>query len=403
MNRSLSVLFATLLCISVQADETLPPAPRQLPVLAWGGIGGKNATPERYREFTDAGFTINFTWFGDVHDALKGLDTAKAAGVKLLINSPQLQKDPAHFVAGIKSHPAVAGYFLQDEPPSTDFPKLAAWARRIYAVDPNHFCYINLLPTYAIPDQMKVPTYAEYLKKYMATVPVRVLSFDHYPVIQEPNKNPYLRGDWYDNLEQISAASRKAGVPFWAFSLSTRCLSYAGPTLANVRCQIFSDLAYGAQGLEYFTYYQITGSSEGQFTEAPLNADGTRTKTYDIVKQVNSEAHALWPVFCGAKILDVSHAGPAIPSGTHRYQPKPPFTSIDSKGPTIVTQLQNGDHNFLAIVNCDVNDPTNITIARQPDAKIQLVTKESRLIDAGQGDFHIVLSPGDMTIFAWPK
>ena len=82
-----------------------------------------------------------------------------------------------------------------------------------------------------------------------------MVSFDHYPVISDGKGPASLRGEWYENLEIVSAAARKAGKPMWAFALSVPHSSYPAPTPAHLRLQVFSNLAYGAQVIQYFTYW----------------------------------------------------------------------------------------------------------------------------------------------------
>jgi hypothetical protein len=64
------------------------------------------------------------------------------------------------------------------------------------------------------------------------------------------------RSDFYANLEVCSTKAREAGIPFWAFALTTAHLSYPVPTMGQLRYQVYSNLAYGAQGIEYYTYWK---------------------------------------------------------------------------------------------------------------------------------------------------
>ena len=87
-------------------------------------------------------------------------------------------------------------------------------------------------------------------------MPLQLLSFDHYPVVGDT-----CRPEWYENLEIFSDEARKAGKPFWAFSLATSHGPNPVPTPAMLRLQVYSDLAYVAQGIQYFTYWTPQGDS----------------------------------------------------------------------------------------------------------------------------------------------
>ena len=310
-----ALLMTALAGLFTPLATAAEPAPEPtIPILAWAGPPSDQTNVERYRELAAAGFTHNFSGFSSAAAVADALEVAKATGVKLFISLPELEKTPEEIAARFQDHPALGGYYLRDEPPASLFPQLAAWARRIQAVDPVHPCYINLFPNYADAGQLAVPTYQEYVNRFVDAVPVSFLSFDHYPVVGDA-----LRGSWYENLEIVQAAAQKAGKPFWAFVLSVAHGPYPIPTVEQLRVQAFSDLAYGAQCIQYFTYW-TPQSKEWDFHEGPIAVDGKRTPTYDRVRQVNEEIRGLSPVFLGAKVLQLGHTGP-LPKGTHAYEP----------------------------------------------------------------------------------
>lgn len=92
---------------------------------------------------------------------------------------------------------------------------------------------------------------------------------------------------------------------FGHFALShkldeTHC--YKISTLPELRLQVFSDQAYGAQAIQYFTYRGL------QHDE--------RTEVYGLVKAVNQEVQQLAGIFLGAQVVSVSHTESEIPEGT---------------------------------------------------------------------------------------
>src|SRR5206468_594439 len=185
-------------------------------------------------------------------------------------------------VRRFSQHPALGGYFIRDEPSAADFAALARSVKRIRAVDPRRPCYINLFPNYATSAQLGVPTYQEYTDRFVAEVPVPFLSFDNYPVTAGG-----LRPGWYENLEVVARAARKARKPFWAFALAVAHGPYPVAQVEHLRLQAFSNLAYGAACLQYFTYW-TPKSTEWNFHQAPVE-EGKRTAVYPRVNQVNAE------------------------------------------------------------------------------------------------------------------
>src|SRR3569833_4588153 len=67
---------------------------RRIPVLAWVGPPSNEATPERYRELAECGFTDNFSGFPNLDAMAAALDVAQGAGIRAFISVPELVSDP---------------------------------------------------------------------------------------------------------------------------------------------------------------------------------------------------------------------------------------------------------------------------------------------------------------------
>jgi len=227
----------------------------QIPILGWYGVSPKESTVARFIEQRESGITHNFTIFSNVNELAVAMDAAAKAGIKMIIHCPELATETEQIVRRFMDHPALAGYFLRDEPGRNAFSELGTWARKIQSIDQKHFCYLNLLPNYASKEALGTETYREHVQLFIKEVPLELLSFDHYPIVVDPTGNRVVRGEWYDNLEVFSDEARKAGKPFWAFALTVAHGSYPVPTPGEIRLQVYSNLAYGAQGIQYFTYW----------------------------------------------------------------------------------------------------------------------------------------------------
>ncbi|MDR2039929.1 MAG: hypothetical protein LBQ60_18560 [Bacteroidales bacterium] len=307
-----TLLFFTIFFNSYAQDKIKSTG--QIPILAWHGIPCQEMTVERFKEQKAAGFNLNFSVCRSNNELPKVLDAAHKAGIQLIISTPELRNEPEKTVKRFMNHPAVAGYFLKDEPTASEFAELGAWARRIQAVDNQKFCYLNLFPTgeQGHINALGVKDYREYISRFDKEVPLPFLSFDHYPII-----NDTLKAEWYENLEEFSDEARKVGKKFWAFALATEHKvpngKYPVPTLAMLRLQMYSNLAYGAQGLQYFTYWTPRNNTYWDFQHGPIGLDGKRTEVYDLVKEMNEELNRISGVFLGAKVLSVQHTGNIIP------------------------------------------------------------------------------------------
>jgi hypothetical protein len=375
----------------------------QIPILAWYSIPASETSVERYREMNDAGINHSLSFFSNIEDMQKALDVAEKVGVKMLVACPELKKEPEKTVKRFMNHPALAGYHLIDEPKISLFPELSEWAKKIQAVDNKHFCYVNLFPNHADSTQMGTKSYREYVQEFIRQIPVQFVSFDYYPVLKDR-----LSKSWYENLELISAESKKAYKPFWAFALTTNYdEDHVTPqTIAAMRLQVYSNLAYGAQGIQYFTYWSATSvnapSGEDQ-RGAPISATGKRSVVYDRVKQMSEEIQNLSGVFLGSKVVSVRHTGLGrIPAGTIRLTSLPKAIKVlDTNGaPAIVSVLQNGENAFLVVVNKDFLNSINLTVFGNDSLK--KISKDGTIVPASAYESSLELEPGDVAVYMFP-
>jgi hypothetical protein len=406
----------TLLVLSVMSlIATGPPTPPSLsapeqpfPVLAWAGVPENQTTPERYRELADCGFNVNFSGYSSADANARAMDVGNAIGVKVMVSCPELRADPEATVKRFKDHPAHGGYYLRDEPGAGDFAELAKWAERIRAADgesdAKRPCYVNLFPNYATVGkggQLGTDTYPEYVDRFISEVRLPMVSFDHYPVVAAGKGPPSVRGEWYENLEIVCSAARKAGKPVWAFALSVPHGPYPAPTVAHLRLQVFSNLAYGAQVIQYFTYW-TPASDTWNFHDGPIRPDGTRAPVYDHVKQVNREVQALRGVFLGATVESVGHTGEQLPRGTRAYQAAAPVRKVTTKGQgAVVSLLSNGGRRFLVVVNRDVNERMPLAVALEEGTVVDRVDQNGTLLTV-TGRLHLAsVGPGDAHVLTW--
>jgi len=375
----------------------------EIPVLAWYSIPAGETTVARYQEMKDAGITYSFSGLPNAESVQKALDVAAQTGIKIVMSCPELRSDPEKTVRRFMNHPALAGYHLMDEPAIDKLKSLGEWGREILNIDKKHFCYVNLFPNFADSSQLGTKNYLDYVREYIRQIPVQFISFDYYPVMKD-----HLSKTWYQNLEQISGEAKKAGKPFWAFALTTNYdENHVCPqTLAAMRLQVFSDLAYGAQGIQYFTYWSATSVNSPSVEDqrgAPISVAGKRSVVWDRVKQMSGEIKKLSGVFLGSKVVSVRHTGKGmIPQGTIRLTSLPKAIKIlDTNGsPALVSVLEKGGNSFLVVVNKDFLNSINLTV--YGDESVKKVLKDGTVVPASAYESSMELDPGDASVFMFP-
>ena len=387
----------------------LPQSVEQISIMAWEGIPPDESTVERYVELRESGITHNLTLFSNVEELAVAMDAAAKVGIKMLVKCPELKTETEKIVKRFMNHPAIAGYCLLDEPNRSQFPALGEWVRKIQAIDDKHFCYVNLLPNTAAKDPyLGTETYLEHVQLFIKEVPVQLLTFDHYPIFVDPSGQRVLREMWYENLEIISDEACKAGKPFWAFALTvahtTRTLGqYPIPTIADIRLQVYSNLAYGAQGIQYFTYWTPKQSVSHGYHHAPIDSiTRKRTEVYDYIKEINTEIKNLSFVFLNAKVVSVAHTGKTIPRGTKRLSKLPDvIKTFETEGPAgaVVSVLEKDGKSYLVVVNRDFKN--NLKVKIEGDPGLQRILKDGSMVPASAYISTMTVAPGDILIYCW--
>lgn len=402
MNRILTFFLSVLLLSQASAKHPYKyknPVEGKLPILAWYSIKpDSEQTPERYKELENAGFNLSFSHFEKAADVEKGLKAAEGTNVKLMVTTWDFPGNVEKIVSQFKDNPKVAGWFLFDEPVPADFQRLKAFKDNIWKYDQSHMLYLNLLPNYVPLEHLKTKSYKEYLQRFVDEIDLGFFSFDAYPVIVNEKQDTVLREQFYSNLEDALAVSRQNNEPFWAFALSTAHDPYPVATREMLRLEVFSDLAYGAQGIQYFTYWNPGNTGTWNFNTAPISFDGHRTHVYYLVKELNEEIQRLAPVFLGAEVQDVSHTGTVIPQGTHRLEKLPhPFVDIQADGEgVLVSQFCNKDKKYLMIVNRDLNHAQTVSVKKQ--GKTMRIENGNSRTDRTKS-FEKLLNPGDYILY----
>ena len=375
----------------------------EMPIIAYFGVPDWKTTEENFRTFSECGFTVSIYPFYQSLDLLvQACRYADRHGVKVLGHCPEMTNSPAKAASILKGEPGFYGYFMQDEPNVPQIRSKQGEIVKLKQTDNSHPFYINLFPYYHddwVKPSMKADSYPEYIEAASRTS-CQQISFDFYPITIKG-----IRPTWYHNLEMIRRESLRSGKPFWAFVLSTphnvpfdEGNYYPDPTPEMLRLQIYSNLAYGAQAIQYFTYWNPSNEEGFNFHDAPISLDGKKTKTYALVQQMNKELREISRLFYGAKVLSVHHLGGKLPHGTTRQKRMPlnlkTLKVISSKG-AVISQFEKNGHRYLAIVNKDYENSIKVLLSARNNIPRQ-VTKT--LQEKPMNTSYIVM-PGDLLLF----
>ncbi|MEI6914110.1 MAG: hypothetical protein WCL39_03165, partial [Armatimonadota bacterium] len=303
----------------------------------WCGPNPTLDADKRYKEISDANFNVCFPpcEATTVDQQWAALEACRAHGLKYVVQDGRiLSKAPTDpdfggnldvVVQQWAKHPALAGYFIADEPGASAFPTLAAVNKYLLEKDPKRLPYINLLPNYATADQLGCATYEDYVDKFCSVVKPKLLSFDHYALFDKSE-----RAEYFDNLEIIRRQGLKHKIPTCDILLLLPHGPYRDPSDADMEWQVNTALAYGNKAIMYFTYWTPPADPTWQWTKGAVTRSGKRTEHYNQVKEINRRLKLFGPTLMKLTSTDVYHTGD-LPVGT-KAQPSDSPVQTPSPG-----------------------------------------------------------------------
>lgn len=294
-----------------QTTQTSPWRPDQFPISYWCGPPEEFVTLDRFKEIKEANFTYVFPACGKASPELnhKILDLAQQVGLKAFIKDPQMPRsmdsrkarsDLNLIAKDYSKHPALAGYFITDEPGAGEFDALADVVANLKRRDPNHVAFINLLPNYAPLNALGTKDYESYLRDFVDKVHPFVISYDHYHFTQAGDGQRF-----FENLETVRKIALEKGLPFWNIVLVTQHGHYRNPTEPELRFEAMQTLAFGGKGLLWFTYWAPEADKTFAWHHAIIHADGSRDKHYEMIKQINADVLAIGGELLRAESVNV--------------------------------------------------------------------------------------------------
>lgn len=252
---------------------------------------------------------LNISGFCNVSD----LERVAAAGLTCFVSDPrvngynwtamppdaEIRKNVESLAREIGSSPAALGFFLQDEPHASLMPGMGKVSAIMRQAMPGKWPYVNLFPYRVGPDRMGTPTYDAYVKMLVDTIGQPFLSYDNYSLVNGEMHEPF-----FNNLEMVRRASLETKTPFWNCILANAHFNYMEPSDATFNIQVYSTLAYGGRGIQYFTYF---APEIGNYRLAAIDQFGNKTATWDMLRRINNQIRMLAPAMAKLRSTGVYH------------------------------------------------------------------------------------------------
>ena len=378
--------------------------------LGYRGPKNHQATIETFQKLAEAGLKM-ITVETDEGEFMHQLDLAEQVGMKCVPvvwdAAERYERDPENYkgldelIDKLKNHPATYAYHIYDEPSTNLIPVLKFRKERIEALDPNHPVYINLLSE-ASAMGLGVENYEDYVEAYIRDCGVKLLSFDIYPCRppEDPTYCDQIIPYWWKCNEIVSSLTKKYGIPWWGFAASCWINKeqhlFAKPTLENLRLQVYTNLAYGAQVIQYFVILQYGGTDY-----APLMIDGTWTEAYDTLKEFNSELHKRGWVFDGCEMEKVRHTN-LLPTWTEHLKDAdlpPQIRTLSTDQDALIGFISNRGNKYVTVANKSLKEKMTLDVIF--DDMVYTIARDGLFTEQQPGPAQFTLDEGDMLVIKY--
>lgn len=292
---------------------------RDFVVMAWGRAP---RDPKHLQLMKDAG--INVAGFARVED----LEQINKAGLKAFladdrtsgydfgkpIDETSVRRNVDSLVREVGSHPAVIGFNVFDEPNLKAVKNVGIVSRIVLERGGGKWPYVNLFPIHARAEYLGTTDYSEYVRSFIETNNPPFVSYDNYSLL-----NGFMNDTFFMNLEIIRKSSIEAGIPFWNCVLATAHRNFMENTDATFHLQAYATMAYGGRGIQYYNYI---AEPRPEYRSAPIDQWGNKTSSWDMLRRINNQIHALAPTLKSLKSTGVYHYPDVPPHGKNLSESK---------------------------------------------------------------------------------
>ncbi len=310
-------------------------------------------TVARYKEYKDAGMTINFpqgsgVYLGEAWETSKAkmvMDRGLEAGLEKTILTDQriadlsgmtgsligegkrfateaeLDETIRGYMAPYRNHPAFYGVVLADEPHWYQFEAYGEVYKSVKRVCPEAFIQCNLFPIIkstnaawypelteeeaaglTTNDEIRVAKYQKYFEMFLDATGADYIMYDQYPMNDTHIYEVYIQG-----LQAASAIAKERGVDFYMTTQTMRMVQNLQLEKPDEQRFMQANDAYwlnnmlvgfGVKQIAYFTYWtNPTNTASTRFDDngSFINRDGTKTALYTIMQKIMKEEQKLAP------------------------------------------------------------------------------------------------------------
>ena len=238
-------------------------------------------------------------------------------------------------IAEYKTHPSAYAYYITDEPRSKA--EIDTWIPLVAYLQQEDPDRVNII-------EMGAPSWVEKTQfggepgiwqHYIDVLNPKLLMYDFFnfekrdPItgVLDANGEPHDEAEYLSNLGFVAGLAKANNIPFMnAVQAIVWEDHWRLPTGDQMRFLVYTTLAYGAQGISYFNYYQndIPEAAGG----IQFNPDRTPTSIYTALQTLNPEFSKVATELQSVKWIGAYLKGyhpPALPPDTEVLPVDSPF------------------------------------------------------------------------------
>ncbi len=230
---------------------------------------------------------------------LKCIEWAQKYGLYMYIHDYGFNKDKPWTVEKVLSYtapyrflPNFLGNDYCDEPSHAQYPEIAEQSKVYMQALPGYDIHVNLFSDMGVEALLRGMDYTEYIRDYVQQVPTLHLSIDPYPLTGY-NGELKTYDAYYVGLRIPAEFTQKYHLDYWTYIQTMKGNEQRDVSLADLRFQYYSSLAYGADKIMNYCYdcsgYDPEKSVYSDEVYCMRDYAHRYTKLYDYVQLVNQE------------------------------------------------------------------------------------------------------------------
>lgn len=316
----------------------------------------------------------------DKEGNLRTLGMAEKHGMKVYVFDARISGTDADIEALVKdytAHPALAGYYITDEPDSARLQWAIDTHKKITNLDKNRDGYVNHFPDWAVNN------YEAFLKRWIEGVGsnnLHYLAYDNYLY----KRKQKLEKTYFNNLDII----RRMGLQYQVETSS--CLQSFGmyfsgveelrrPNTSEMRMNVYSNLAYGVKNAVWYPYWTtIHHGNVITMSLSVIDSGGAKTDMYEPFKTLNGEMKQLGKTLIHLDAVEVYHTGDSLWVGTEHPPRNFVWNTTDDGADVILSRLVNPSTGaeYIMVVNKSFKEGKSFTFKiGEQVRKVKLISK----------------------------